>query len=51
VLRSGSTDDENSFEHPELVAPRVTALRNLANPFDYTCPPHSLSILRLKTMR
>jgi alpha-L-arabinofuranosidase len=51
VLTSGSTDDENSFEHPELVAPRVTVLRNLANTFDYTCPPHSLSILRLKTMR
>jgi len=51
VLTSGSPDDENSFDHRELVAPRTTVLRSLGDTFEYTCPPSSLSILKLKTSR
>jgi len=51
VLTSGSLEDENSFEQPERVAPRTTALRDLDGTFDYISPPNSLSIVRLKLRR
>jgi alpha-L-arabinofuranosidase len=51
VLTSASPDDENSFEQPEKVAPRATALRDLGTTFDYVCPPNSLSILTLRMKR
>jgi alpha-L-arabinofuranosidase len=51
VLTSGSPDDENSFDQPERVAQRTVTLRDLGPTFDYMCPAHSLSILKLKMTR
>ncbi|RYG75236.1 hypothetical protein EON77_11415, partial [bacterium] len=48
LVLAGLPDDENSFEAPERIAPRSTALRTVGARFGYTAPAHSLSILRLK---
>jgi len=42
---------ENSFAQPERVAQKTVTLRNLGPTFDYLCPAHSLSILKLKMTR
>ena len=51
VLTSGSPSDENSLDQPERVAPRSVALRDLGGSFTYRCPPHSLSVIKVKTRR
>ena len=51
VLTSASPDDENSFDHPERVAPRSSRINGLGSTFTYTCPPNSISILKLRTNR
>ena len=51
VLTSGSPTDENSLDQPERVAPRPVALRDLGGSFTYRCPPHSLSVIKVKTRR
>ncbi len=49
TLTSPSLEDENSFEHPEKIIPVSQELNKLANNFRHTFPPHSLTVLRLKT--
>jgi alpha-L-arabinofuranosidase len=51
VLTSLSPDDENSFEKPEQVSPQSLKLSGLGSTFDYTCPAHSVSVLKVKTKR
>jgi alpha-L-arabinofuranosidase len=49
VLTSPSPDDENSFDHPERVAPRSYRLQDVGRTFTYACPPSSISILKLSS--
>lgn len=49
TLSSERTTDENSFTQPTKIAPVVSPLTARTAQFRHTFPPHSLSILRLKT--
>jgi alpha-L-arabinofuranosidase len=48
VLTSDSATDENSFDDPTKVAPKVDPVRFAKSAFGYSIPPHALVILRLK---
>jgi alpha-N-arabinofuranosidase len=39
----------NSIEHPRNVYPATTALERLQPVFDYTLPPHSIVVLKMKS--
>jgi alpha-L-arabinofuranosidase len=51
VLTSASLDDENSFEHPDRIAPRSSKLGGLGDSFEYSCPSNSVSILKIERNR
>ena len=48
VLTSKTPEDENSFEEPTKVVPQETTFEGVSNSFDYTFPPYSVTIMRLK---
>lgn len=48
AVLTGGLSDENTFEAPERVAPRVSALKGVGARFRYAMPAHSLSVLRLR---
>ncbi|MCX8108758.1 MAG: alpha-N-arabinofuranosidase, partial [Verrucomicrobiae bacterium] len=48
-LTSTSPDDENSFDEPDRVSPRVHAAEIRGPEFDHQFPPWSLTILSVKT--
>lgn len=48
VLTSGNQSDENSFEQPLRISPKTTKLDQIGKVFNYTCPPGSISIIKLK---
>ena len=48
VLTSGNQSDENSFDQPQRISPKTTKLDHLGKVFNFTCPPGSISILKLK---
>lgn len=45
---AGNPQDENSFEQPAKVAPRVFSVPGIGPEFRYTLPPHSVTVLRIK---
>jgi alpha-L-arabinofuranosidase len=49
VLTSDSPLDENTFEQPEKIVPRVTPLAIKSATMPHTFPAHSLTILRVAT--
>jgi alpha-N-arabinofuranosidase len=51
VLTSADPNDENSFENPTRVSPRTIPLKLDGPRFRYAFPPHSLTVLRIKTVR
>ena len=48
VLTSKTPEDENSFEEPTKVVPQETTFEGASNSFDYTFPPYSVTIMRIK---
>ena len=46
---SGGPEDENTFDAPTRVVPRDEVLLVPGLVFDHTFPPHSLTVLRIKT--
>lgn len=51
TLSSSDPDAENSFAHPERVAPVESKIEGLKNSFDWICPPNSFTILRIPCKR
>src|SRR5262249_16123183 len=49
VLESPNLSDNNSLEQPTKITPRESLLQSVGTNFPHEFPPHSLSILRLKT--
>jgi alpha-N-arabinofuranosidase len=49
ITLAAQPEDTNSLEHPQNVVPITTTLRNLQPAFDYTLPPTSIVVLKLKT--
>lgn len=45
-LSAGSPTDENSFQHPNKISPRTTALPAYKQGFDHLFPPYSVTVLR-----
>jgi alpha-L-arabinofuranosidase len=48
TLTSASLDDENSFDAPAKIAPKESAVQIAGPEFQYSFPPRSVTILRLK---
>jgi alpha-L-arabinofuranosidase len=51
VLTADSLEDENSFEEPMRVAPKILLFSGVASVFDYTFPKNSVTILKLQTSK
>lgn len=49
TLLTGEPDSENTFENPEKIKPISEIYRFKGKKFDYTLPPMSLTVLRIKT--
>lgn len=49
TLLTGEPDAENTFENPEKIKPIFEIFRFKGKKFDYTLPPMSLTVLRIKT--
>jgi alpha-L-arabinofuranosidase len=49
ILLTGEPDAQNSVDEPRKVAPRQETVANAAPSFHRTFPPHSLTVLGLKT--
>ena len=45
---AGSSDDENSMDQPEHIAPVKSSIENAASNFSCNFQPHSLTVLRIK---
>jgi alpha-N-arabinofuranosidase len=50
TVLSGQPDDENTFENLQKVVP-VTSAIEVAKTFEYTAPPMSLTVIRIKTKK
>ena len=48
TLSGNNADDMNDFDNPTKVAPKLTTLSADTNTFDYTFPPQSVTIFKLK---
>jgi alpha-L-arabinofuranosidase len=48
VLQDDDLGKMNSFEQPTLVSPKESGIKIKGKKLDYTLPPHSLSIMRIK---
>ena len=48
TLSGNDADDMNDFDNPTRVAPELTTLSADTNTFDYTFPPQSVTIFKLK---
>jgi alpha-N-arabinofuranosidase len=48
ITLSGAADQTNSLDHPRNVIPVTTAVRQVKPRFDYTLPPNSIVVLKLK---
>jgi alpha-N-arabinofuranosidase len=46
---SGSPEDTNSITRPRNVVPITTSVRDVKPQFDYTSPPNSIVVLKIKT--
>ena len=47
-LSAASDMDENSFEEPMKISPKESEYKGFGKSFDYTFPPFSYTILRVK---
>lgn len=48
ILTSDNLMDENSFDKPEKIAPKATALENANTDANISLPPHSVTVLDLQ---
>ena len=48
VLTSKAPEDENSFKEPTKVIPQETTFEGASTSFEYTFPPNSVTIMRIK---
>lgn len=48
ALSGNSPDDMNDFENPKKVAPKSTVFSSDTNTFDYTFPPQSVTVFKIK---
>lgn len=48
TLSGNDADDMNDFDNPTRVAPELTTLSADTNTFDYTFPPQSVTVFKLK---
>jgi alpha-L-arabinofuranosidase len=48
VLQDDDLSKMNSFDQPTLVSPKESGIKIKGKKLDYTLPPHSLSIMRIK---
>lgn len=51
VLSAEKADDENSFNNPTKVTPRLKTINNFGCSFTYQCLPNSVTVLRLKQIK
>jgi alpha-N-arabinofuranosidase len=49
ITLAGKPDDTNSITDPKNVVPTTTTVRRVKPNFDYTMPPNSIVVLKLKT--
>jgi alpha-L-arabinofuranosidase len=49
TVLTGGPLEENTFEAPTTIVPRTSPLAGSGSKLTHTFPPHSLSILRLRT--
>jgi alpha-L-arabinofuranosidase len=49
TVLTGEPTDENTFEQPTKIVPKTSPLTTPSPTFRHTFPPHSLTIVRLKT--
>lgn len=49
TMIADSLDAANTFQNPTRVAPITTEISGLSTDFEYTFPPYSITILRLRT--
>lgn len=47
-LAGNDMDDTNSFDEPQKVSPKINTFLNDTNTFDYTFPPYSVTIFKIK---
>jgi alpha-L-arabinofuranosidase len=48
VLHSTNLSDNNSLEQPHHIVPRESIVENVSTAFEYTFPPQSFTVLRLR---
>jgi alpha-N-arabinofuranosidase len=48
IVLSGGPWDENTIDEPEHVAPKSSAIEDVAEEFTHTFPPYSLTVLRVE---
>ena len=48
LVLAGNFEDENTMEQPTKVVPKALAVGGVAEKFEYTFPPYSITVLRLK---
>jgi alpha-L-arabinofuranosidase len=48
ITLAGDPDDTNSIDHPQKVIPVATRVRGVKPVFNYTLPPYSIVVLKLK---
>jgi len=49
ITLTGKPDDTNSIDHPRNVVPMTSKVRGIKPTFDYTLPPYSIVVLKLRT--
>jgi len=49
ITLAAKPEDTNSIEHPRNVVPTTTTIRGLEPVFNYTVPPHSIVVLKMKS--
>jgi alpha-L-arabinofuranosidase len=48
VIRADKTEDENTLDLPNRIAPQVLPLTGCSKSFQVTLPPHSVNVLRIQ---
>jgi alpha-L-arabinofuranosidase len=48
TLSSASQEDENTVDEPQKIVPVTKTVKGLGRKFNYTFPPNSLTVLRIK---
>jgi alpha-N-arabinofuranosidase len=49
IILGGNSEDTNSINHPRSVVPLTATVRAVKPRFDYSLPPSSIVVMRIKT--